>query len=583
MKQMTNLLSAASKASLLLALGGVVTLPLSARERTTDELCDAAAAALSQHHAAHIHSWAQHPIELLERQANLSIVGYADGGYAIVSHDDAIPAILGYSDETYDPQTLNPVFNSYMAELNGYIGYCLSTGSEFRTICRAGGSQGSVGPLVTTLWDQGYPYYLYCPTWQTAACVTGCVATAAAQILNYHQLPKTMHGRKIYTFENQGKGRTKVDCNYADWKLDWDNMRDVYTGNGITRDERLAVASLMYVCGVNASMKYTTVESGAFPYTEADGINWFMDGVRADYYSLTGKEQLVYDELDAGRPLLYGGNNGEGGHAFVIDGYNEDGLLHCNLGWSGSGNSYYLITDMAGYSKGQGIVAIYPSEEPNYTATPCEDMPQGRVTVSPTPVDEIIPDTQWYVLYNVGRSCHPYTHGKGKTIMNTCYLPMDDDPEVAAPHIVRFVTSTNEKKPGYFIQCGEGFYYGSLKQGGNSGTSSTKTCNYSFGQIKKDTPGYFYIHDEKNDLIMDSNDAGAEMVGYGNSRPTDIYSNASWQLYPVTFAVPDGIEQTPAAAPSADRQSKAYDLNGRPVDPSHARIYIKEGRKTMKK
>lgn len=561
-----------------LLLAAFTALPLAARERTATELCDAAASALSKHHAARARSWADSPIQVLQRQDNISVVGYSDGGYALVSHDDAIPAILGYSDEVYNPSILNPVFNDYLRDLDGYIDYCLTTGSEFRAIRRAGGKRGSVGPLITTLWDQGFPYYNDCPMWQAARCVTGCVATAAAMILNYHQLPKTMHGRKIYTYTNQGNGRTTIDYTYSDKTFDWDNMRDTYTGNGITRDERLAVAALMYACGVNASMNYTTSESGAFTYTEADGINWFMDGVRAEYYNLNGNEQLLYDELDAERPLLYSGAHDGSGHAFVVDGYDEEGLLHCNLGWSGAGNDYYLMTNMAGYSNGQAFVTIYPSEEPIHTVTPGPDTPQGYVTVDTKPAEDFVPDSQWYVLYNVGRSCHPYSSFTS-TLHNTCYLPFGDPAEVAAAHIVRFVTSTNEKKPGYFIQTGEGLYYGSLTQGGNKGCSKTKTCNYSIGLVKKDQPGYFYIHDEKNDLIMDSNGAGADMVGYGNQRPSDIYSNASWQLYPVHFEVPEGIESV--AANVLQPVIGEYDLNGRPAS-SRTRILIKEGRKVIK-
>lgn len=566
-------------------LAAIATLPLAARERSASELCAAAESQLHMKRAAHIRTYAERPIHILQSFDALSVVGYDDGGYAFVSHDDRIPAILGYSDGTYDPTVLNPVLTDYLNDLDGYINYCLTTGSEFRAIRRAGGKRGSVGPLVTTLWDQGFPYYNDCPSWQTAKCVTGCVATAAAMILNYHQLPKTMRGRKIYTYTNQGNGRTTLDYTYGDKTFDWDNMRDTYTGNGITREERLAVAALMYACGINASMNYTTSESGAFTYTEADGINWFMDGVRAEYYSLNGNEQLFYDELDAERPLLYSGAHDGSGHAFVVDGYDEEGLLHCNLGWSGAGNDYYLITNMAGYSTGQAFVTVYPSEEPIHTVTPGPDTPTGFVTVDTKPADEIIPDTQWYVLYNVGRSCHPYSNYTS-TLHNTCYLPFGDPIEVGAAHIVRFVTSTNANKPGYFIQTGEGLYYGSLTQGGNKGCSKTKTCNYSFGLVKKDTPGYFYIHDEKNDLIMDSNGAGADMVGYGNSRPTDIYSNASWQVYPVTFSIPEGIEsvEADASSPALLPSSLSHDLNGRVVaDPAHSsNIIIKGGRKVIR-
>lgn len=572
-------------ASLLLA--AIAALTVAARERSAAELCDAAAVTLQQKHAARARSWADRPIQVLQRQDNLSIVGYPDGGYAFISHDDRFPAVLGYCDGLFTAQGLPPVLTSYLDDLDGYLGHCLATGAEFRVIQRAGGVNGSVGPLVTTLWDQGSPYYTYCPKWNGANCVTGCVATAAAMVLNYHQLPKTMHGRKIYTYTTQGKTRNRIDYNYGDFTIDWDNMRDKYTGNGITREQNLAVARLMYTCGVNASMTYTTSESGAFTYTEADGINWFMDGVRADYYPLSGNEQLLFDELDALRPVIYSGSNGEGGHAFVVDGYDEEGRLHCNLGWSGAGNYYYAITDMAGYKNGQAFVTVYPSEEPNYTGTPGADMPFGRVTVTPVPVDEIVPDTQWYLLYNVGRSSHPYTQGKGKVIMNTCYFPVDDEPAVAAPHIVRFVTSTNESKPGYFIQSGEGWYFGSLKQGGNKGTTSTKTCNFNFARVRRDTPGYFYIRDVKDDLIMDSNGAGADMVGYGNVAPTDTTSNASWQLFPVTFSVPEGVQSLPADAANASPAGHPapVGLDGRPaaLRPRHSyNIIIENGRKRIK-
>lgn len=564
----------------ILILAALAALPLSARERSSAELCNAAQTVLQPYRATRSHGM-EPSVSILQRQETFSIVGYKEGGYAIVSHDDRIPAILGYSDCTFDTNVINPNLLSYLEDLNGYIAYCLEGDHEFKVIRKAGGTNGSVGPLVTTKWDQGSPYNAYCPKVGMASCVTGCVATAAAQVLNYHQLPKTMRGRKMYSYTDQNEKRARIVYNYGDYTIDWDHMRNSYTMS-VNPTDNYAVARLMFTCGVNSSMKYTTSESGSFTYTEADGINWFMDGIRADYYNLSGKEQLIYDELDAERPLIYSGNNGKGGHAFVIDGYNEQGLLHCNLGWSGAGDSYYLMTDMAGYSNGQGIVCVYPSEEPNYTATAlCPDLPLGYVTVGTTPVTEIIPDTQWYVMYNVGRSCHPYTRGKAKTIMNTCYLPVNDAPEVAAPHIVRFVTSTKSTKPGYFIQCGEGFYFGSLEQGSNKGTTTTQTCNYSFGTIK---PGYFYIHDEKNDLIMDSNDAGAEMVGYGNTRPTDTISNASWQFYPVEFVIPEGVHSLPVSSAEGQTLSdQMRDLQGRAATkPRNGQIYIRNGKKVLK-
>ncbi len=564
--------------SLVAGLALAYSLEASARERNFDELQIAAQRILIQNGPNKVRGWIQSPLKVLDRRNGLSVLGYTDGGFVLMGNDDQMPLVLGYSDDIFDEAVQTPNLSSYLEMLDGYINFCLENGREFVPIRRAGGANASVAPIVKTRWDQTIPYYNKTPLYNNQHCVTGCVATAAAQILYTLRMPQTMHGLKTYSFTNAGNMRQQIVYNYDDVVFDFDNMKTAYVGN-TSAASRDAVAELMYCCGVTSNMNYKPTESGAYPSVTSDGINWFMDGIRSNYMGLSGNEQVVYDELDAGRAILYSGSTGEAGHAFVVDGYNEQGLVHCNMGWSGGGDGYYTLADMNGYGvANQDLTTIFISEEENYKAAPCADVPLGNVTVKFEPVTEIVPDTQWYVLFNVGRNCHAYSQGKAKTLMNTSYYPVNAEPEVAAPHLVRFVTSTNEKKPGYFIQTGDGFYYGSLTQGSNKGTTTTKTANYSFGKIK---PGYFWIRDDKNNYVMDSNNSGAALCGWGQTLPTDTVANASWKVFPVEFTVPIGIEKIANEQPESQ---VTYDLQGRPVQhPQSGQLYLRRGKKVLYK
>lgn len=550
-------------------------LDASARERSLDEMKILAQQILQQKGPRKANSYVSTPLKVLDAKTQMSILGYAEGSFVVMSNDDAMPAVLGYSDSAYDAASTNPNLNSYLELLNGYMDYCLENGVEFRVIRHAGASE-KCGPLMTTKWDQESPYSDMCPTYNGRHCVTGCVATAAAQIFNYLQLPNSMSGRKIYTFENDGNQRERIDYTYDGVVFDWSKMQNTYNQSS-SEESRKAVAELMYCCGVSASMDYSTGVSGGWPDIVVDAMTWFMEGLTGETSYMNDHPQLVYDEIDAHHPLLYTGYTKQiSGHAFVLDGYDEKGYIHCNMGWSGGGDGFYVMSDMNGYCQTQKITTINPSEEPIYTATPCADVPLGNVKVDLNPVTEIIPDTQWYLLYNVGRGSHPFSAGKGKKMMTTCFLPIDVPAEVAAPHIVRFVTSTNSKKPGYFIQFGDGLYVGSLADDDNKGTTTSKTANYSYGKIKT---GYFWFHDEKNDFIMDSDGPGGALLGWGQTVPTDTTGNSSWQIFPVEFSIPEAVQQLPV---EEEKVSELFDLQGRPVArPERGQIYIRSRKKVI--
>ena len=215
----------------------------------------------------------------------------------------------------------------------------------------------SVGPLLTTTWDQGQYYNALCP--EDAAgpdghVYTGCVATAMAQIINYWGYP--IHGRGTHSYtSNYGT----LSVNYDSASYDYAHMPTVLTATS-TPQEINAVAQLMYHCGVANIMFYGALSSGALvENTRAAFINHFGYSSKlgfADRHMYTENEwnDLLRAEVASGNPVFYAGTNGIASHAFVLDGYKNDGFFHFNFGWSGYADGWYLTT------------AINPSWEFNY-------------------------------------------------------------------------------------------------------------------------------------------------------------------------------------------------------------------------
>lgn len=199
-----------------------------------------------------------------------------------------------------------------------------------------------INPLLSTSWDQDYPYNSLCPNSGLGQAVTGCVATAMAQVMAYYQWPK------------QGRGFSEYNSGSFDYEntiFSWDEMLDTYYDDEeSTFAQRIAVAELMYACGVGVRMLYTPQISGAYTMRIADAMR---DHFRyssstcykvRDVYSRLEWEDMIYRELEAGRPVLYGGRGELGGHSFVCDGYLSDGLFHFNWGWSGNYDGYFRIS-----------------------------------------------------------------------------------------------------------------------------------------------------------------------------------------------------------------------------------------------
>lgn len=273
-----------------------------------------------------------------------------DNGFVIVGGDDRMPNILGYADSgSYDASRV-PAAVRFL--LLGYEGELLTADTAMVATARARRmvTYARISPMLATSWDQGAPYNASCPTVGGTHAETGCVATAMAQVMAYHRWPAgTSLPVPGYTpTDNSGRATTPVMSTLPASTFNWDAMRNSYTSTADASE----VARLMLYCGESVETWYrlkASGGSGAVPSRVPKAlINYFGYDAGATYaqrkhYSYEQWETLVYTELAASRPVILGGNNAEGGHAFVCDGY-ENGFYHINWGWGGSYNGYFRLS-----------------------------------------------------------------------------------------------------------------------------------------------------------------------------------------------------------------------------------------------
>ncbi|SHL04155.1 C10 family peptidase [Xylanibacter ruminicola] len=306
------------------------------------------------------------------RSANLSltraITGVADGddagiyvfnsadAYVVISADDELPAVLAFGDgKPYYAATAPAAMK---AMLEAYSNVAKTTAKTRGLV----DTHADIEPLVKTQWNQSEPYNLQCPKDKEGVHYpTGCVATAMAQIMYYHKCPST---------------------------YDWDKMTTTYKSTD-TGTAANAVAKLMADCGNSVFMEYASDGSSARTLDACEalrndyGYAETTDFVLRTAYTAKSWDELIYAELAAKRPVLYGGNScssGQGiaGHAFVIDGYklkDGTGYYHVNWGWGGYSDGYFLISVLdpeyeytggnagsSGYSLDQeAIIGIQPA------------------------------------------------------------------------------------------------------------------------------------------------------------------------------------------------------------------------------
>ena len=270
--------------------------------------------------------------------------------FVIIAGDDRVGDVIGYGEGPIDMNDIPCGMQWLLNDFKKQMEYLYATPTA--QVIRQTRSETTVMPLLSCLWSQSEPYYNQCPLYQGERSVTGCIATAMAQVMSYWKYPDQLPALSGYTTRSLRINVSSLPSTH----LDWDNMIDSYISD-YTSQQADAVAKLMRYCGQSSRMDYSPNGSGAYVYQQFQGMSSFGYGTHASMlqrsnYSLEEWEALVLEDLTAGRPVLYSGTDPmAGGHAFVVDGY-YDGLFHLNWGWAGTGNGYFRLNGLVvrGYS-----------------------------------------------------------------------------------------------------------------------------------------------------------------------------------------------------------------------------------------
>lgn len=386
-----------------LLLAALAAQSLSAKQRTTRQLLNEAARAISTNTAGMKAMKANAgTLKVLQRDAQLSIVGYEGGRCVVVANDDTFQPVLAYYDASQDG-SVNPAMQWWMDNMNESLASKLAGYEQPAKVERDPSYKETVEPLLTTTWGQSAPYSNLTPTYtrngRTYNYVTGCVATAMAQVLKYNRFPEKGKSYNKWTFYPNGDDASGVDTRVTfNTTYDWDNMLDSY--NGAYNDTQAeAVAKLMRDCGAASSMQYAPDGSGT---TNTQALLGMRKNLRFDQATKNYMRDftptalwmdMVYSELNEGRPIMYGGATSDGaGHAFVFDGYDKDGLVHVEWGWDGDNDGYFdmsLLDSQSGsFSEGQQMILVRKPGETDYTYHSMLGTDEGfKITLSGTTIN----------------------------------------------------------------------------------------------------------------------------------------------------------------------------------------------------
>lgn len=300
-------------------------------------------------------------------------------GFILTGADDNMEALLGYSDNgKFDYDSAPPALKwwigqyasqAYTALYNEAVTLSQPQNANYKV------SRPAIPYLVQTGWGQQKPFNLQCPKIGEDLCVTGCVATAMAQIVKYHGYPAVGIGQHSYEWNGE-----EVSFDYSATTFRYDAMLDSYLSASIF-EQKTAVATLMKACGVAVDMDYGTDASSATDCFIAYALRNYFGYDNAtryllrEFFSDQEWEDLIYAELEQNRPVIYGGQAPHGGHQFICDGYDGNGLFHINWGWNFLGDGYYSLNSLepeiqgtggfeGGYNSNQAIVCgIQPARE----------------------------------------------------------------------------------------------------------------------------------------------------------------------------------------------------------------------------
>ena len=328
-----------------------------------------------------------HQVAMENGQNALYVFNNEAGGFVIVSGDDRAEDILGYSNEgAFDADSMPENIKGWLDEYAAQILYIQEHELPASNIRKA--SHAAIAPMLTTTWDQGYPYNNECPDFfGQGKCLTGCGATAMAQLMYYHRaksVTKTTGTIPAYITQTYN---INVDAIPAGSPIDWDNMLEDYDGHKNDRQIK-AVANLMKYCGAAVCMDYSMDGSSSYDDGVCLALKAFFNysystawEYRYNYPSDEEWDNLIYNELSNNRPVMYCGYNDNEGHFFICDGYDGNAYYHINWGWGGYCDGYFLLSTLDPYKPYQNHPGISSGYNRNQgaliNAAPRDVIPSG--------------------------------------------------------------------------------------------------------------------------------------------------------------------------------------------------------------
>jgi hypothetical protein len=300
-----------------------------------------------------------------------------NNGFVVISADDRALPVIGYAlNGTFTgnnlPQGLAGLLEQRAREIEELIKSESIPASQVKNTWNSLLSNEAmmnfksftaVDPLMSTTWDQAPYYNDLCPydNNYNELTVTGCPATAMAQIMKFWNYPA--NGTSYHSYNSESYGT--LSANFEATTYDWTNMPNSLNGSNN------AIATLMFHCGVSVEMQYGVAETGGsggyvieaqspiqhcceFAFKTYFGYKSTLQGLFRESYNDAAWIQMLKADLDAGRPIQYAGFGQGGGHTWVCDGYDNNNNFHMNWGWGGTYDGYYSLDQLSPGTGGAG-------------------------------------------------------------------------------------------------------------------------------------------------------------------------------------------------------------------------------------
>lgn len=420
-------------------------------------------------------------------------------GFVIISADQTSEdPILGYADaSSFEYENIPESMKWWLQQYQ--------TNGTAKVSARAGSTRHSITPFITTKWGQDAPYNNLIPHVPEGKFVTGCTAIAMAQIMKHYSYPTHGKGSKSYTITYDEKDEVNFTADFGSATYDWANMLDDYAGDYNTTQGD-AVAKLAYHAGVAERTIFNGDNSSADDRHSAialiEHFDYDKSMLRAErnFLSDTEWEGIIYEELAAGRPVMYSGQSGSDrnesvGHTFICDGYDASNqTFHINWGWKGNFDGYFRLTGsgaicpngtgIGGAAAGSSYVyyqAINYNIRPNFNGTPKVQV--GLIAGGDLSVDAF------------GTALKTYTFDRTKseeTFLHYCLNPYNYGVNsVAFEYGVMFRNTTNGK-----------FY---ISKAGDTDNLATKVV----------TPGGYYVNEKNEPIVFDHKFPTSDLIEAG--------------------------------------------------------------------